>query len=64
MEQLSPSATTIEFVLQIQKATTTEPTCPSLQNLHALDPMLPNERSHHNKKSEHCNWRVAPAHCN
>ena len=26
--------------------------------------MLCNERSHHNEKPKHCNWRVAPAHLN
>ena len=55
-EQLiSPRATAIEPVPQNPWVTTTESVCQSYRSLCALEPMVPNKRSHHNEKLTHGN---------
>ena len=52
LEQLSPYATTIEPVLQSQRATTTDPHITTMKPKH-LQLLLCSERSHCNEKPEH-----------
>ena len=42
----------------------TKPWCHNYRSLRALEAMLCNEKSRHNEKPVHGNWRVAPTRCN
>ena len=62
-DELSWCTTTIEPVLQGLGTTNAEPIHSNYCSPHALEPVLPNKKSHINGKLVHCNQRAASTPC-